>query len=854
MSIASRIESMTGHLTNDWNIIDSLGLHTKKLPKEYTQVDYIESHGTEYIDTGYKPNTNSEYELNFKIVNYTGTTIGFIFGGRISSSEQNTSFTANHITNEYNYLGRGDMFAEIDNNELQLNTEYLFQIKNNSFIVNGTTKDTTQNTLTETSTNNLYIFNINNNGSLSTGAKIKLKYFKTYENGQVVHYYIPCYRNSDNEVGLYDIVNNVFYTNQGTGVFTYGEIQEEHIDKNIENIKEPLDLFYNEVSDKTDLSQNGVVGRTSQETTTGKNLAIFEQPDTTISGLTIIYDNATGKISIKGKATATTGVRVSKQMQTNIPSGTYTLSINSALPVLINYVVADSQNNNTAYRVAAGSTSVTNTLSNNGVQASLFVAIENNVQYDLEFYMQLESGSTATDFEKFTYGASPNPDYPQPINNLSGDVAYKVSGKNKFNLEYEVETQYKTEGNVVSPKYILNNNQIEIVQSNVRYGRYFFNKLLLDVGTYTLSWIPSLSGTDKKMNYSVRNLDTLKDIVINTRIDIVDNEKYSITFTLTEKQYITFSLQPATNDGGTLTLKNIQLEEGSTATDFEPYIEPQTFDIPLTEITLPNFISGYVDYDGQIITPSTAFITTNDYIEVKHNTQYTFKANTSGTRCLIGEYDTNKEFILQRKEIVIGNTYTTVNNAKYIKFSVPTDSTNIEIYETSKPPIELCKIDTYEDKIYSSNGRFYLNKKIGKVVLNGSESWQTELYTYYLTDFNAKPYSAFSSTTPYAYANYFKWGNGSSGSFIEGCFWYTLDGSKLRVEKDNPLDLNSFKTWLSTHNTIVYYALATSTTTEITQENYPSLYNALKQIQDYLTAYKINKEFILGYSSPEIEY
>jgi hypothetical protein len=53
---------------------------------------------------------------------------------------------------------------------------------------------------------------------------------------------------------------------------------------------------------------------------------------------------------------------------------------------------------------------------------------------------------------------------------------------------------------------------------------------------------------------------------------------------------------------------------------------------------------------------------------------------------------------------------------------------------------------------------------------------------------------------------------------------------------------------------LMYYPLSTPTTTEITQDNYPALYNALKQIQDYLTAYKINKEFILGYFSPEIEY
>ena len=59
---------------------------------------------------------------------------------------------------------------------------------------------------------------------------------------------------------------------------------------------------------------------------------------------------------------------------------------------------------------------------------------------------------------------------------------------------------------------------------------------------------------------------------------------------------------------------------------------------------------------------------------------------------------------------------------------------------------------------------------------------------------------------------------------------------------------------LKNNNIIVYYLLNIPTTTEITQENYPALYNVLKQIQDYLTAYKINKEFILGYSSPEIEY
>lgn len=34
--------------------------------------------------------------------------------------------------------------------------------------------------------------------------------------------YIPCYRTSDRKPGMYDIVNDVFYTNDGTGEFSYG--------------------------------------------------------------------------------------------------------------------------------------------------------------------------------------------------------------------------------------------------------------------------------------------------------------------------------------------------------------------------------------------------------------------------------------------------------------------------------------------------------------------------------------------------------------------------------------------------------------------------------------------------------
>lgn len=39
-------------------------------------------------------------------------------------------------------------------------------------------------------------------------------------NGNVLREFYPCYRKSDNVAGLYDVANDVFYTNNGSGSFT----------------------------------------------------------------------------------------------------------------------------------------------------------------------------------------------------------------------------------------------------------------------------------------------------------------------------------------------------------------------------------------------------------------------------------------------------------------------------------------------------------------------------------------------------------------------------------------------------------------------------------------------------------
>ena len=71
---------------------------------------------------------------------------------------------------------------------------------------------------------NIYLFAENHNSAgtnLSKGTS-RFYYSKLYQNDVLVRDYIPCYRKSDGEIGVYDFVTNTFFPNAGTGTFVKG--------------------------------------------------------------------------------------------------------------------------------------------------------------------------------------------------------------------------------------------------------------------------------------------------------------------------------------------------------------------------------------------------------------------------------------------------------------------------------------------------------------------------------------------------------------------------------------------------------------------------------------------------------
>ena len=71
------------------------------------------------------------------------------------------------------------------------------------------------------STNTIYLFATQGTMSGKKGI-YKLVYCAMSLNGVLVREFIPCYRKADSVAGLYDLANNTFYTNAGSGVFVVG--------------------------------------------------------------------------------------------------------------------------------------------------------------------------------------------------------------------------------------------------------------------------------------------------------------------------------------------------------------------------------------------------------------------------------------------------------------------------------------------------------------------------------------------------------------------------------------------------------------------------------------------------------
>lgn len=174
-------------------------------------------------------------------------------------------------------------------------------------------------------------------------------------------------------------------------------------------------------------------GDTVQQTYTGKNLlAIQDGTYDSGNGVTAIVEN--GVITISGTNTgSSTIINFNLLQSVNLPAGTYTLAKNviSSVDEPSRYPYIEVRQSN-ATIVGTDYDNITKTVTlaeQKTIDAiRLYFGNKNGTSV---FEPQLEVGSTATAFEPYVGGtASPNPDYPQAVNVVTGSQAIAITGKN----------------------------------------------------------------------------------------------------------------------------------------------------------------------------------------------------------------------------------------------------------------------------------------------------------------------------------------------------------------------------------------------------------------------------------------
>ena len=184
------------------------------LPEGYTALEYIQSSGTQYIDTGRKLTQDSDITIDFSIVGEINRSAG-IFGSRESASKNNLALfqvtQPNAFTSDFseNQKHRFTTNSSLERTKIRMN-------KAGAWVNDILQKSWSDVADFETPTNGL-IFDVGNNNWSGNKAVMRLY---SYTDGDAQRL-VPCL-DADGVPCMFDFVSRNSFYNAGTGSFTWG--------------------------------------------------------------------------------------------------------------------------------------------------------------------------------------------------------------------------------------------------------------------------------------------------------------------------------------------------------------------------------------------------------------------------------------------------------------------------------------------------------------------------------------------------------------------------------------------------------------------------------------------------------
>lgn len=186
-----------------------------RLPNGYTELEYIQSTGTQYIDSEFIPNQNTRVVMDLL---YTGSeSISNEFGAWNAANTGAFISLTTGRNNLYPFYGSTSKQVPVDRT-----TRHIVDMDKNVVKMNGESM-ITFDAVTFACVYPLFLCCFNSFGTAENMTALRIYSCQIYDNGTKIRDFIPCI-NPSGEIGLYDTVNKKFYGNKGTGTFIGSEV------------------------------------------------------------------------------------------------------------------------------------------------------------------------------------------------------------------------------------------------------------------------------------------------------------------------------------------------------------------------------------------------------------------------------------------------------------------------------------------------------------------------------------------------------------------------------------------------------------------------------------------------------
>ena len=506
-----------------------------KVPSEYQQVEYIETQGGQHIDTNYIPNNNTRIKVKFRtpsnlsIPERQSSSLFFTSGDSYGLALISASANGNYRV----AYGAGNIYD--GSNKFDTETDYIVDLNKEKFYLNGSLI----HSFPVSSFKSSYPIPLFGQYYMSTGitnlapSGTRIYQAQIWDNDILVRDLIPCYRKSDNEIGMYDLVNNTFYINNGGGTFLKGSdaptpnapIEIKSVGEKTKNLINFFDLNAQEYFERI-----GRKGYVFKDLEVGESYTLsYTLKGDSIGGLTYLY------------------LYIYDENLERQPI--VYLTTDKVLNTKYTFVAQEGYH----YVICRGGENIIEQAGLNKVAT-----------------FQLEKGATATEYEPYGY-----------------KIPVKVSGKNKWVNNIKTSTingitcTRNADGSLTFNGTSIGTTKFDFSETNE----------VIKAGTYTMSGI----GNDSNSPYNAIIIVGYGNNTTKDQRTITISKDQIVT---PDNTYIRFSHGTVLNN---YTIKP-QLEEGTTATDYEPYVEPVITNIYLDELLRKiDTYDDYIDYKNKNI-------------------------------------------------------------------------------------------------------------------------------------------------------------------------------------------------------------------------------------------------------------